>query len=117
MSPTFTHEQNLQKFSDTLDDVRLTPFGKAFALNACLNEILTSAVQPEFLTACLNLEGLSLRAEPQTPGCAVIHELDVCVLKLNDFSAVNTNQVVVGRTLDEVGVIGFLVVPQIDLME
>jgi len=117
MSPTFTHEQNLQKFSDTLDDVRLTPFGKAFALNACLNEILTSAVQPEFLTACLNLEGLSLRAEPQTPGCAVIHELDVCVLKFDDFTAVNAYKVIVGGAFDKIGVIGFLIISKVNFMK
>jgi len=95
----------------------LAPFGKALALDASLNEVFASTVQPELLTTGLDLEGLSLGPEAEASCRAVVHELNVRVLEFDHLATIDTHEVVVCRAFDKIGIIGFLVVPQIDLMK
>ena len=86
-------------------------------MNASFNQVFAAAVQPEFFATGLDLEGLPLRPESETPCSAIVHELDVRVFELNDLAAVNTDQVVVGWAVDKIGIVGFLVISKINFMK
>ena len=69
-------------------------------------------MQAEFFAAGFDNERLFGRAEAETSGNTVVEELDVIVFKLDDFTAVDANQVIMGRAINEVGVVSFLVVAE-----
>jgi len=69
----------------------------------------------ELLATGLDLDGLCDSLESMAARHAVIHDIDVRVFKLDDFSTVDAHKVIVRWLVQEVRVIGGLVIAQIDL--
>ena len=50
-------------------------------------------------------------------GDAVVEEIDVIIFELDDFAAIDADEMVVGRFVDEVGVESFLVAAEVNFAE
>ena len=89
---------------------------KAFALHAGLNKIGAVSAGAEFFAGGFDTEALADGSIAETTSDAVVEEIEVVVFKLDDFSAVDTDEVVVGRAVEEVGVVGRLAVAEFDFV-
>lgn len=94
----------------------LPPVGEAFPFDAGLDEVGAGAVFAESLAGGFNSQALANRSESEAPGDAVVQEVEVAVFKLDDFPAINTDEVVVGGTVEEVRVVGGLAVAELDFV-
>lgn len=56
------------------------------------------------------------RAVAEASGHAVIEQVEVFVFKLDDFSAIDADKVVVGGAVEEVRVVGGLAVAELDFV-
>jgi hypothetical protein len=90
---------------------------EAFSGDAGLDEVGAVALGAEGFAAGLDAEGAFHRAESEAAGNAVIEDTDAVVLELDDLAAVDANEVVVGRAVEEVGIVGGLAVAKIDFLE
>lgn len=90
--------------------------GKAFAFDACLDEVGAGAVFAESFAGGFDTEALANGAEAEASGDAVVQEIEVAVFKLHDFAAIDTDEMVVGGAVEEVGVVGRLAVAQFDFV-
>ena len=90
--------------------------GEALPLHACLDEIGAISLCAKFLAGCFNSEALADRAIAEASGHAVVEEIEVVVFKLDDFSAIDADEVVVGGAVEEVRVVGGLAVAELDFV-
>jgi hypothetical protein len=95
----------------------LAAFFEAFAGEAAGDEVRAAALEAELLAVGLDLDRLADRFEAEAAGEAVVEEFDVGVLEFDDAAAVDADEVVVGGFVDEVGVVGGLVVAEVDFAE
>ena len=57
------------------------------------------------------------QAEAEAAGQAIVEEFEVRVLEFDDLATVDADEVVVGRAVEEVGVVGLEVAAEVDLVE
>ena len=93
------------------------PSGEAFGIDAGRDQVRAAAFGPELFAAGFDLDGLADGAKSETAGHAVVEEFEVGVFKLDDFSAVDANKVIVARAVVEVGVVGRLIAAEVNFME
>ena len=70
----------------------------------------------QLITAPFDADRFAGWLETQTVGDAIFEQVDVIVLKLNDFVTIGANQMIVMRVIQKVGVVIFVVLAQINLM-
>ena len=91
--------------------------GEAFALEAGLNQVGALAPHAELVAGSFDAEGLFDGPEAETPGEAVVEDFEVIVFELEDFAAINANEVIVGGAVEKIGVVGGLPVPEVNLVK
>lgn len=91
--------------------------GKPFSFQAGLKQVRTSAIGAEFLAARFDAERLLHGAKSESPRDAFVEDLEVVVLELDDFPAVDTDEVIVRWLVEKVGIVGRLAVAQVDFLE
>ena len=69
------------------------------------------------LAAGFDVNGLAHGTIAQSPGDAIIEQIDVRVFELDNFTAVHTDKMVVRRLIDEIGIVGFLFTAKIDFAQ
>lgn len=90
---------------------------EAFAFETGLEEVGALAFGAQLVTRGLDTEGLFDGAEAEASGEAVVEDFEMVVFELEDFAAINTDEVIVGGAVEEVGVVGGLAVAEVDLVE
>ena len=90
--------------------------GQTFAFHAGFDEIGATAGRAEFFAGSFDAQALADGAVAETTGHAVVEEIKVVVFKLDDLSAINTDEMIVGRAVEEVGVVGLLAVAELDFV-
>lgn len=90
--------------------------GKAFAFDAGLDEVGAGAIFSESFAGGFDTEALANGAETEASGNAVVQEIEVAVFKLDDFAAIDTDEMVVGGAVEEVGVVGGLAVAEFNFV-
>ena len=71
----------------------------------------------ELLATGLDLDGLCNSLESMAARHTVVHDIDVRIFKLDDFSAVDAHKMIVRWLVEEVWIVGRLVVTQVDLAQ
>lgn len=92
-------------------------FPQPFAAQAGGNEIRAAAIEAELLATRLDLDALADRAEAEPARDAVVEEVEVRVLELHHTAAVDADEVVVRGLVEKVGVVGGLVVAEVDFAQ
>ena len=82
-----------------------------------MDEVGAVAVIAEAFAGGLDAEALADGAEAEAAGDAVVEEIEVAVFELDDFAAVDTDEVVVVGMIEEVRVVGGLSVAELDLVD
>lgn len=91
--------------------------GETFAFEASLDEVRALSFGAKLLAGGFDTQGLFDGSEAETAGEAVVEDFEVVVFEFEDFTTINTNEVIVGGTVEEVGVVGCLAVTEVDLVE
>ena len=82
-----------------------------------LDEVSALALGAELIAGGFDAKGLFDRSKAETAGEAVVEDFEVVVFELEHFATINTDEVVVGGAVEEVGVVGGLAVAKIDFVE
>lgn len=82
-----------------------------------MNEVGAGSAVAEAFAGGLDAEALADGAVAEAAGDAVVEEVEVAVLKFDNFAAINADEVVVVRVGGEVGVVGGLAVAQFDFVD
>lgn len=86
-------------------------------LEAGLNEVGAAALSAQLFAAGLDAEGLFDGAESESSREAIVEEVEVFILELDDLSAIDTDEVVVGGALEEIGIVSGLAVAEVDFLQ
>ena len=90
---------------------------EAFSFQAGLDEVRAAALGAQFLAAGFDAEGLLDGAESKPTGDALVEDLQVVVFELDDPPTIDANEVIVGRFVEKVRVVGGLAVAEVDFLE
>ncbi len=93
------------------------PSGKTFGVDAGLDQAWAGAFGAELFAAGFNLDGLADGAVAESASHAVVEEFEVGVLELDDFAAVDADEVIVARAFVEIRIVGGLVATEVDFVE
>lgn len=110
-------DQRQEEKDEEPHHVLLLPVREAFAGHSCLNEIGARTLVAEFFASGLDAEGLSDGAVAESAGDAIVEEVEVTILEFYDLSAIDTNEVVVRRSVDEVRIVIRLAIAEVDLVD
>lgn len=69
------------------------------------------------LTAGLELDRLPDRSKSQSPGHAIVEQVDVIVLKLDDLAAIDADQVVMAGLVEVVWIVGLEIATEVDFLD
>jgi hypothetical protein len=82
-----------------------------------LEEIGAAAFGSEFFAAGFDAEGLLHGSEAQAAGDAVVEDFEMIIFELDDLAAIDADEVVVGRAVEKIGVVGGLAVTEVDFLD
>jgi hypothetical protein len=88
-----------------------------FFTEAHFDEIFADAGGAEFVAAGFDADAFLGGTEAEAAGDAIFEDGDVFVFELDDFAAVDADEVIVIGVIDEIGVVVFLIAAEVDFPE
>ena len=82
-----------------------------------MDEVGAVALVAEAFASGLDAEALIDGAEAKTAGHAVVEEVEMAVFEFDDFSTIDTDEVIVVGVLAKVGVVGGLTVTEVNFVD
>ena len=95
----------------------LTLLPQPFAGQARRDEVRATAFEPQLLAIRLDLDRLPDRLEAEPPRHAIVEQIQVRVFEFHHPPAVDADQMVVRWLVEEVGIVGRLVVAEVDFAQ
>lgn len=74
-------------------------------------------VRTQLIAGGLDAEGLLDGAKAEAAGEAVVEDFEVVVFEFEHFATIDADEVIVGGTVEKVGVVGGLAVAEVDLVQ